>query len=219
MSETGWIVILNGAPRSGKSSIAAAIQDTFDGPWMNLGVDVFARSVTPARYRPGIGLRPGGRRPEIESLIPRFFAAFYDSVAAHSRHGLDVVVDVGHHDGYEVPLGLLGDGLQRLAGLPVLLVGVHCPIDVIMQRREAVESGGGGPGAYATAGTDGLVPDAVVRWQAEVHDPGIYDIEMDTSAMTPAQCAEAIRVRLAGPAPTAARRILSAADGPTAAPR
>ena len=28
--------------------------------WMNLGDDVFARHVTPTRYQPGIGLRPGG---------------------------------------------------------------------------------------------------------------------------------------------------------------
>jgi chloramphenicol 3-O-phosphotransferase len=28
----GWIVVLNGAPRSGKSSIVTVIQETFDGP-------------------------------------------------------------------------------------------------------------------------------------------------------------------------------------------
>ena len=59
LTTRGQIVILNGAPRSGKSSIVAAIQETFDGVWMNLGVDVFVRHVTPERYRPGIGLRPG----------------------------------------------------------------------------------------------------------------------------------------------------------------
>ena len=59
----GQIVILNGAPRSGKSSIVAVIQETFDGPWMNLGVDTYVRQVTPNQYRPGIGLRPGGERP------------------------------------------------------------------------------------------------------------------------------------------------------------
>lgn len=37
----GRIVVLDGAPRSGKASIAAAIQGAFDGVWMNLGVDVF----------------------------------------------------------------------------------------------------------------------------------------------------------------------------------
>ena len=62
MSESppGQIVVLNGAPRSGKSSIAAAVQDAFDGVWVNLGVDV-ARAMTPPRFQPGIGLRPASR--------------------------------------------------------------------------------------------------------------------------------------------------------------
>lgn len=107
MVEPGQIVVLNGPPRSGKSSIVTAMQERFHGPWMNLGVDVFARHVTPARYRSGIGLRPGGERPEIEALVPVFYAALYESVAAHSRLGLHVVVDVGHHDGYSTPLRIL----------------------------------------------------------------------------------------------------------------
>jgi chloramphenicol 3-O phosphotransferase len=65
----GQIIILNGAPRSGKSSIVEVIQDTFDGVWMNLGVDGFMQ-MTPARYLPGIGLRPGGERQDIEPLVP-----------------------------------------------------------------------------------------------------------------------------------------------------
>jgi chloramphenicol 3-O phosphotransferase len=36
----------------------------------------------------------------------------------------------------------------------------------------------------------------VQRWQDEVHWPGIYDIEVDTSLLTPRECAEAIRQRL-----------------------
>lgn len=63
--DCGKIVILNGTPRSGKSSIANVIQDTFDGVWMNVGVDHFMQ-MTPKRYRPGIGLRPGGERPDLE---------------------------------------------------------------------------------------------------------------------------------------------------------
>jgi chloramphenicol 3-O phosphotransferase len=210
MGEPGWIVILNGPPRSGKSSIVAVIQDTFEGPWMNLGVDVFSRSVTPPRYRPGMGLRPGADRPDIEPLTPSLYAAFYDSVAAHSRHGLNVVVDVGHHDASAHRHDLLRQSLGRLAGLPVLLVGVHCPIDVIMQRREFAEADR--QGVYVTAGRDEQIPDPVVRWQREVHEPGIYDIEVDTSEMTPDECAEAIRMRLSGPPPTAAGRIVKAGD-------
>jgi chloramphenicol 3-O phosphotransferase len=131
-------VVLNGAPRSGKSSIAAVIQETFDGPWMNLGVDVFSQHVTPPR------LRPGGERPDIEALIPALYAAFYDSIAAHSRHGLNVVADVGHHDAYSVPLGVMPDAARRLRELPALLVGVRCPVEVIMRRRDADPSGAQG---------------------------------------------------------------------------
>ncbi|WP_257968003.1 chloramphenicol phosphotransferase CPT family protein [Peribacillus deserti] len=56
----GKIVVLNGTPRSGKSSIATIVQNTFDGVWINLGVDAFMKMI-PKRYQPGIGLRPGGR--------------------------------------------------------------------------------------------------------------------------------------------------------------
>ena len=94
----GQIVILNGAPRAGQSSIVNVIQDSFEGVWMNLGVDVFARSVTPKRLQPGVGLRPGpgpekgGDNLELEPLVPILYFAMYDSVAAHSKLGLNVIV-------------------------------------------------------------------------------------------------------------------------------
>lgn len=196
MTEAGFgqIVVLNGAPRSGKSSIVAAIQDRFDGVWINLGVDIAVRHMTPARYRPGLGLRPGGERPDLEPLIPLLYAALYDSIAAHSRQGFNVVADLGHHDGYTVPLGILGNCARRLAGLPVLFVGVHCPIETILARRAAPEPGR--EGQYLSADGSGGIPEAVLRWQTAVHDPGIYDLEVDTSVLSPEACADAIRRRL-----------------------
>src|SRR5258706_12182300 len=136
VTKPGQIVILNGAPRSGKSSIVRVIQETFDGVWMNLGVDVFVREVTPERYRPGMGLRPGEESHELAPLVHVFYAALYDSIAAHSKLGLNVVADVGHYD-----LKVLKDSARRLSGLPALFVGVRCPIDVIMQRRNAGQLG------------------------------------------------------------------------------
>lgn len=55
MSEPGQIIILNGAPRSGKSSIVQAVQESFEGPWMNLGVDTYEQ-VTPLRCRSRIAV-------------------------------------------------------------------------------------------------------------------------------------------------------------------
>jgi chloramphenicol 3-O phosphotransferase len=187
------IVILNGAPRSGKTSIARAIQDTFEGPWINLGVDAY-NAMTPKRYLPGMGLRPGGERPGLEELVPFFYAALYESMAIHAGLGLNVVADLGHHDGYSRPLGILADCARRVEGFPVLFVGVRCPIEVIMKRREITYPGR--EELYAKPTADGGVPDPVQRWQDEVHWPGIYDMEVDTSVLTPRECAEAIRQRL-----------------------
>ena len=198
--EPGQIIILNGAPRSGKSSIVAVIQETFDGLWMNLGVDRFMQ-MTPARYLPGIGLRPGGERPDIEPFVPILYHAMYESIAAHSRLGLNVVADVDHHDAYSTPRGILAECARRLSGLPVLFVGVRCPIEIIMERRRA-------PGWITGNPADPAVPQPVQRWQREVHLPGIYDLEVDTSMLSPEECAAAIRQGLDhGPRPSAFQRL------------
>jgi hypothetical protein len=104
---------------------------------------------------------------------------------AHRRLVLNVVVDVGHPDAYAVPRRILPDWARRLRGLPVLLVGVRCPIEVVMQRRRATWGAG--------RADDGSVPAPVSLWQQAVHVPGIYDLEVDTSMLGPQACAERCR--------------------------
>lgn len=193
----GRIVILNGAPRSGKSSIAAAIAERVPGNWINLGVDTYNRAM-PQALLPGIGLRPGGERPDLEPTLPTLYFALYDSIAAHARLGLDVVADLGHHDAHSRPLGILPACAKRMAGLPVLFVGVHCPVDVVLERRRNDPHGG----FYA-------VDEAMVRrWDEAVHAHGVYDLTVDTSVLTPDECAEAIaRALQAPPAPSAFDRL------------
>jgi chloramphenicol 3-O phosphotransferase len=204
----GQIVILNGAPRSGKSSIAAVMQDTFAGVWMNLGVDRF-KPMTPERYQPGIGLRPGGERPDLEPLIVLLYRAMYQAIAGHSRLGLNVVVDVGHHDAHSVPRGILPQCARQLRGLPVLFVGVHCPLEVIMERRRATWHSGEHDGYDEDA-----IPPAVRLWQQAVHVPGIYDMEVDTSVLSPEECAARIQQRLRdGPPPSAFQRLATITTG------
>jgi chloramphenicol 3-O phosphotransferase len=121
---------------------------------------------------------------------------------------LHVAVDIGHHDDYATPRHTLGDAARRLAGLPAWLVGVRCPLDVVMARRDAGAAAGPPGGTYLTSGPDGGVPAPVRRWQEAVHDPGVYDLELDTSVLTPAAAADAVLARIAaGPPPTAFRRL------------
>ena len=184
-------MILNGAPRSGKTSIAHALQECGPGVWINLGVDASTDSL-PERLRPGIGLRPGGERPDLEGLAVRLYAALWDSVAAHARQGFDVVVDVGLHESYSTPRHIVRDTATRLEGPSVLVVGIYCPIDVIWRRRH--DSWGQSP-----QDADARTVAAVERWQSAVHAQLSYDLELDTSEWSPTQCAEAIVARLSGP--------------------
>jgi chloramphenicol 3-O phosphotransferase len=191
----GQIIVLNGTPRAGKSSIARVIQDTFDGVWMNLGIDKLKKA-TPERFQPGIGLRPGGERPDLEPLAKTLYLAMYHSIAAHSRLGVNVVADATHHDHYSRSLDILPACAEIVSELPVLFVGVRCPIDVIMQRR--MQTWGWG---YED---DGSIPPPILRWQESVHHSGPYDLDVDTSVQSPAQSAALISQRLElGPTPTA----------------
>jgi chloramphenicol 3-O phosphotransferase len=188
---SGRIVLLNGAPRAGKSSIAAALQASAEGAWINLGVDSVMATL-PEPLRPGLGLRPGGERPDLEPLVQQQYGALFDSIAAQARNGFDIVADVGIHDSYSRPLGILQDAVQRLAGLPVLFVGVRCPIETIMARRNADPRGG-----YYAAGDS--VPAPVLRWQEAVHAGKTYDLELDTSVLLAGECAAAIAVMIQSP--------------------
>jgi chloramphenicol 3-O phosphotransferase len=202
MGELGQIVVLNGVPRAGKTSIAAVIQAEFAGVWMNLGVDSWIRC-TPERLYPGVGLRPGGERPDLEAFVPLLYAGLYEAIAAQARLGINVVVDVDHHEIYSTPLDILPACARRLAGLDVLFVGVRCPIDVIWSRRE--QTWGQRPEV------DAGMTASVERCQVAVHDHGPYDLEVDTSVLTPAQCAAAIRTLLEhGPPAVAFERLRGA---------
>jgi chloramphenicol 3-O phosphotransferase len=74
-----------------------------------------------------------------------------------------------------------------------------------MERRRAT---------WGVGAADPVIPEPVRRWQEAVHAPGIYDLEVDTSVLSPEACAGAIRRRLEeGPAPSAFQRVAAMAGG------
>lgn len=184
------MVVLNGAPRSGKTTIARQLIDVMDGDWVNLGVDA-VQAATSERLMPGMGLRPGAERPDLEPFVVAAFEAMYAAIAALSCAGVGTAVDVGHHDSYTRPLGILARSAKQLAGLPVLFVGVRCPIETVVARRAEH------PDRYLAASPFESVPTPILLWQVEVHRPGVYDLELDTGLLSPAECVAAIRKRLA----------------------
>ena len=184
----GWVVVLNGPPRSGKSSIARAMAEAQPGVWINHGVDA-SMAATPQESQPGVGLRPGGERPDLEPRVEELYTELWRRVAALAEAGGHVVVDVGLHTDFAGDLDPWAIARRELAGLEVLVVGVRCSMAEVLARRAASTG-------YAV-GEAGEVPTPVRRWEAAVHDPGHYDLEVDTTSSSPAQCAATILARLA----------------------
>ncbi|MGI9595884.1 MAG: phosphotransferase-like protein [Acidimicrobiales bacterium] len=199
------VVILNGAPRSGKSSIASAMQALDDRPWMNLGVDS-VMAATPPHLQPGIGLRPGGERPDLEPFVARSYRALFEAIAGHDRNGLSVVADLGIHDWYSASLGIWAIAAELLTTGPSYVIGVRCSVDEIVVRRAASASG---PVRYETTIGD-VASSPVLRWQEAVHRPGLYDHEVHTDELDPAHCARRILHHMTTAPPTALGRIRAA---------
>ena len=126
---------------------------------------------------------------DLVDAVPALYASLYGSAAAHARNGLNVVMDVYHHDNYPKPLNTLGIATRELAGLRTLFVGVNAPLDAIWARR---------------AQTWGQRRESVaddVRRAVEMHDAAAraltYDIELDTAELSPDECVDRIARRLA----------------------
>lgn len=195
----GRIIVLNGAPRSGKSTLAKAIQTGLPGNWINLGVDAVMSTLPPA-LMPGIGLRPGGERPDLEPHVSALYGALFQSLATYANDGFDVVADLGLHEDYSRPLDILAKAARTLGPLGAFLVGIDCDLDEIMKRRNADPKNG-----YYAAGAS--VPPPVQRWQNAIHAGKDYDLRLDMGRLSPEEGREEIAKLLSEPraAPVLAR--------------
>lgn len=190
----GRIVILNGVPRAGKSSLAQAIQTSVEGRWMIWGVDGF-NATLPPELLPGIGLRPGGERPDLEAHLPELFERYCGVLLGLAQSGCDVVADLGLHRDYAAPFDSKALLAERLSGIAVYFIGVDCKTEIIMERRNADSQNGlyaNGPGISAL----------LKRWQAAVHSGTRYDLRLDMGVLSPAEGANRIAALLMSPPST-----------------
>jgi chloramphenicol 3-O phosphotransferase len=102
----------------------------------------------------------------------RLMSGMHRTAASLAAAGLDVIVD---HVILEA--SWLEECRRLWAPYPVLLVGVRCPLDVVMQREHDRRD--------RTIGQAAAQYDVVHRWCE-------YDVEVDTSELDPTACAERI---------------------------
>ena len=130
--QPGTIILLNGASSSGKTSILSALQDLLPEPFLNAGIDKFIWML-PERYleRP-LWDDVLGLATEAGQMGHRLFSAMHQAVALLSRAGMNVVAD---H--VLVEPAWVAQCAALLADLPAYLVGVRCPLDVLVEREKS----------------------------------------------------------------------------------
>jgi chloramphenicol 3-O phosphotransferase len=171
------IIYLNGTSSAGKSSIARALLERLDVPYLHVQLDVFMQMV-PAHGWERVGGMvmtsvPGhGIQVDFGPVCQPLFSGFHRSLTALASAGNRLIVD-------DVLLERrwLREAVEALVGHEVCFVGVHCPVE-IAEARERLRS-------------DRDV--GIARGQYDqVHVHRLYDVEVDTSLMTPQSCAERI---------------------------
>ncbi|WP_367435678.1 chloramphenicol phosphotransferase CPT family protein [Streptomyces celluloflavus] len=174
----GLIIFLNGTSSSGKSSIAEALLRTLDEPCFHLPVDAFHAMRSRRDIAPD----------DLPGVLERTWRGFHRAVAGMAAGGNTVVVD----HVLSQPWRLL-DCLGLFAAEDVVLVGVHCPLPELERRERA----------------RGNRPVGLAAGQlANVHAHGVYDIECDTAAADPLECARRIKEFLPRrPTPTAFQQL------------
>lgn len=197
----GTAILLNGTGSAGKTTLVKEVQLLLDEPYLHLGIDTLIGSMCPEKYsgatlcaRQGFFfVIPEEGTHEGFAMIPgplgdRMVAAMHQAIAALVVAGHSVAVD---H--WLVYPHWLHDCVETLHALPVFFVGVRCPRAIAERRSDARADR----------------PPGDVRWAFDrVHAHDLYDLEVDTSLLSPRECAEQIQLRLLhGPPPTAFKQL------------
>ena len=173
--------MLNGASSAGKTSIARAMQDQLGGWWLHFGIDSLISSMPRSMFGTddghsigvdgSISVGPGWRLAH-----DRWQIAMRSLVEA----GADLIID-------EVFLEGVRDQQrwrQSLRNMRVSWVGVRCDVEVAVARETA-------RGDRAN----------LARMQSEIVHQGVhYDVEVDTTSLTPQDAARYLIANLPLPA-------------------
>jgi chloramphenicol 3-O phosphotransferase len=165
----GRVILLNGASSSGKSTLARALQDALDEPFLLVSSDQFvAAGMLPERRD------DSGPFSWWQELRPRFFAGFHRCLPALAAAGNDLIVEhVIEFPSWRRELAAL------LADLDVFLVGVHCDL-AELDRRERARGD-----RRVGEGREHVTVD-------RIHTFGGYDFELDTTAGVSAELVDAV---------------------------
>ena len=199
----GKVIFLNGSSSSGKTTLAIMLQQLLDEPYQHIALDQF-RDGMPGRFR-GLNSPAGTPGDRGLNIVPidkdgervteirfgehgeRVLRGMRRAIAAFAREGNNVIIDdLLFKNDY------LLDYAAALHDIPAWMIGIRCSLDIV-NEREALRSG-----RFPGTATSHF-------HEVHAHDAG-YDLEVDTSASSPKECAELI-VACLGEPPKVLRRL------------
>lgn len=205
MQKSGMVIILNGASASGKSTLQKELQKLFPEPCLGLGLDKFFVDVMPERFV------VGPRQPDdvpadlvmegtpsvdqegnrlfvlhIGKIGDRVMSGMHHAIAAYARAGNNCIVD---YIAYKTEW--ITDLVQALAGIPVYLVGVDCSLEELEKREKA----------RGRSFVEGHARSHYVTVHEHMHNK--YDVRVDTSTTSAADCAKQIMAHIQSHTPSA----------------
>ena len=147
----GQIIIVSGTSGSGKSTTCELYARRSEDFWLLYGIDHFLGATFPHRFghhgercRQGIFAHPiretdpdGPLRWSFSDRGIQAFNVFHEWIAAASRADCNIIID--HLMMIDPPI--LQDCIWRLRGLPVLLVNLKPPYEVLLERISQREIG------------------------------------------------------------------------------
>jgi chloramphenicol 3-O-phosphotransferase len=200
---SGQIVLVNGTSGSGKTTTCATFARRAAAPYLMFGMDLLVGTLLPARYTMFGAMKEQGYQPTAYGPVcMQALSAMHAMIAAAARTGQNVIVD--HLMFLDPPV--LQDAIWRMHDVPVLFVNLRPSREVLEQRvkgrtitvipepiQEAMAAAG--PEIIAALGTQLA---AATPWFYEhAYANDVYDLELDSSAMSPDAVCESIEARLA----------------------
>jgi len=163
----GRIVLLNGPPSSGKSSLTRALQAALPTPWFHRSLDDFL-----AGYQDRWLVVDDG------SLFNRVMAGYLGSLRQLALAGNDIlaeaVITPSRRALYQT----------QLTGLSVTMIAVRCSYEEALRRERQRGDRRGGP------------IDLPADEFHAVYEGLVYDVEVDTESSNPEQLAEWVAQQL-----------------------
>jgi chloramphenicol 3-O-phosphotransferase len=169
MADRGAVLVLDGPLMVGRTTTLHGLQRAWpevrDGPLLEVGLDRMLGSFGPSRRRWQELVLPtaGAAHAHLGPLGRELVGGLHRAAASWARAGTDVALDHALFD--RTTAGDLGAACD---GLPLIVIGLRCDLDVLEVRAE--EAG---------------VSPAIVRAQAAAtRDVVEHDLVLDTTAAT-----------------------------------